>query len=130
MLGLNDLSSMRYTGSLAHGLETNAAAGATIRITVGDPSHMFVESSTVSTTTIELPGHAPADGKLVDGLTYCIKNTTSKPNSKGTTYSIVVKQYVNSTSTAIVTVYEEDAVTFTYSEYHDQWFITARHNAW
>ena len=130
MLGLNDLSSMRYTGSLAVGMSTTTAATGTKRLLVGDPSHVFMESSTVNLTVLELPGHDPTDGKLVDGLTFCIKNTTTKPNSQGTTYTIDVKQYINGASVTVATVYEQDAVTLTYSDHHDEWYITVTHNAW
>ena len=130
MLGLNDLSSLRYTGSLAVGMNTITTASGSKRLIVGDPSHVFMESSTVNTTVLELPGHSVTDGRLVDGLTYCIKNTKTMPSTKGTAYVIDVKQYTSGASTTVTTVYEKDAVTLTYSDHHDQWFITASHNAW
>lgn len=130
MLGLNDLSSMRYSGSLAHGVNTKAAAVGTLRLTVGDPSQLLIESGTVNTTTVELPGHDASDGRLVDGMTFTIKNTMTAPSSKGATYKVNVNQYINSTSQLLIILYEQDAVTLTYSEYHDEWFIMSRHNAW
>lgn len=130
MLGLNDLSSMRYTGSLAVGVETTDTTPATYRIKVGDPSHMFVSSNVVNQSTLELPGHDVQDGKLVDGLTYTIKNVTPKPGTRGASYTININQYIGTGSQLLHVVYEQDCITVTYSEYHDEWFVMTSHDAW
>ena len=130
MLGLTDLNSMRYTGSLAVGVKTDDAATGTIRVKVGDPSHMLLESSTVTETVVELPGHDVTDGKLVDGLTYCLINTKSPSGTKGSQYKITIKHFTNGASTTLITSFEQDSVTVMYSQHHDRWIVSNRYNNW
>lgn len=132
MLGLTDMTSLKYTGSLAVGVATDTTFSGTRRLKVGEPSHLFVENNAVTSAnaTVELPGFTATDGVLRDGLSYTITNTTSKSSSSGDKLTVTVNEYTSGSASTLITLPECCSITVVYVESLSRYIITSQYNAW
>jgi hypothetical protein len=130
LLGLGSPSNFRYDGAFAGSVHSESSASTTIHHNVGDPTHVFLRSSTVTLTDFYLPGSTSAQGTLVDGLTYYIRNTAAKGASAGDEYSIKIHGINAGGAFVVVTLYEEEACHVVYNKGDSSWYLMSHLVAW
>ncbi len=130
LLGLGSPTNFRYDGAFAVSTHSENSAQATINYNVGQPSHIMLRSSTVPVTDLNLPGVTNAQGALVNGLSYFIKNTSPKGSASGDNYTIKVKVAQPGGVEVIVTLYEQEAAHVVYNAGDFTWQLMSHLTAW
>ena len=130
MLGLGTPSNFKYDGAFAASVHSESSASASIYHAVGDPSHIFLRSSTTPLTDLYLPGYTNSQGVLVDGLTFYVKNTAPKGSSAGYNYSIKVRGTNSGGAFIMVTLYEQDGCHVVYNNGDSTWYIISHLDTW
>jgi len=109
---------------------SESSATATLTYNIGQPSHIFLRSSTTAITDLTLPGIVSSAGVPVDGLQYWIRNAEPKGASAGDVYSINVIVSSSGGARTIVTLYEEEAVHIIYNGQDFEWYVLSHLTAW
>ena len=130
LLGLGTPSNFRYDGAFAGSVHSENSASSTIHHNVGDPAHVFLRSSTIPLTNFYLPGSTNAQGTVVNGLTYFIRNTAPKGSSAGDNYTINVNGINNVGAILVVTLYEGEACHVVFNKPDSTWYLMSHLKAW